>query len=68
MYDVACTFKTYLQSRMNEERFKKLDFAVSIFHSYGHGIGCQCLHSPRRVEGAGLTDGEWCERIWAWIR
>src|SRR6266496_285391 len=68
MYDIACKFDQYLQARMDVSAHERLTFAVSIFHAFGHGFGCQTLFSPRRVLGAGLTDGEACERIWAKLR
>jgi Kyakuja-Dileera-Zisupton transposase len=66
MYDIACTLKPYLRARMDKTQFERLTFAVSIFHCYGHELSCQVLYSPRRLAGAGLTDGEACE--WNWSR
>ena len=68
MYDIACTLKPYLRARMEKTQFERLTFAVSIFHSYGHELSCQVLYSPRRLAGAGLTDGEACERDWSKMR
>lgn len=28
----------------------------------------QVLYNPRRVDGAGLTDGECMERLWSYLR
>lgn len=39
-----------------------------IFHTFAHEYSCQILFSPRNIPGAGLTDGEGCERFWALIR
>ena len=68
MYDVACTFDKYLRARVDEATYEKLKFAVSIFHAFGHEFACQTKYSPRKVVGAGLTDGEVCERIWSKLR
>ena len=68
MYDVACNLKGYLRWRMDKTQYEKLTFAVSIFHCYGHELPCQVLYSPRRLAGAGLTDGEATERVWAKTR
>jgi Kyakuja-Dileera-Zisupton transposase len=64
MYDIACTLKLYLRARMEKTRFERLTFAVSIFHCYGHELSCQVLYTPRRLAGAGLRDGEVCEKGW----
>jgi hypothetical protein len=53
---------------MDRTVFARLEFALSIFHSYGHGIDCQIEFGPRNVPGVGLTDGESCERIWSAAR
>jgi len=53
---------------MDPFEFARLDFALSIFHSYGHGIKCQVKFAPRNLSGVGLTDGESCERIWSLSR
>ena len=53
---------------MNSVEFARLEFALSIFHSYGHGMKCQLQYSPRNLLGVGLTDGESCERIWSLSR
>jgi Kyakuja-Dileera-Zisupton transposase len=68
MYDIACTLKPYLHARMEKTQFVRLIFAVSIFHCYGHELSCQVLCSPRRLAGAGLTDGEAYERGWSKTR
>jgi hypothetical protein len=68
LYDIGCHFETYLKSRMSDEEFDRLAFAVSIFHMYGHEFKCQVRYSPRRLNGLGLTDGESCERVWAALR
>ena len=59
------------------------EFAVPVFHAYGHVLECQvpciCIVSyshlffqnkfnPRNVTGFGLSDGEGVERLWAYLR
>ncbi|KZV81542.1 hypothetical protein EXIGLDRAFT_583271, partial [Exidia glandulosa HHB12029] len=41
-----------------EEFAERLDFAVSVFHAYGHQWACQLVYHPRKRDGFGLTDGE----------
>lgn len=53
---------------MDANEFKRIAFAVSIFHMYGHAFKCQARFSPRFLSKVGLTDGEGCERIWSWVR
>ncbi|KAL1738998.1 hypothetical protein HDZ31DRAFT_50095 [Schizophyllum fasciatum] len=42
----------------------RLQFAVSVFHAFGHDWPCQLVYHPRKCVGFGLTDGEGCERFW----
>jgi len=53
---------------MKAEDFARLEFGVSIFHAYAHEFSCQVLYSPRTMSGAGLTNGEGCERVWSKLR
>jgi hypothetical protein len=53
---------------MDKTAYDRCTFGVSIFHAYGHDFPCQILYSPRRILGAGLTDGEANERVWAKLR
>lgn len=41
-----------------------INYALPIFHSFGHNFNCQRLYNPRRLLGFGLTDGEGSERGW----
>ncbi|XP_074653580.1 uncharacterized protein LOC141907738 [Tubulanus polymorphus] len=69
MYDIACVLQKYLKkpdiSRMLPGN---LQFAIPLFHCYGHQANCQTNLSPRRLENFGLTDGETMERFWSYIR
>jgi len=46
----------------------RIEWAVSVFHAFGHQWPCQCIYSPRKKAGFGLTDGEGCERVWSQLR
>uniref|UniRef100_A0A1I8GP41 CxC2 domain-containing protein n=1 Tax=Macrostomum lignano TaxID=282301 RepID=A0A1I8GP41_9PLAT len=60
-YDIACK----LSGRFNDSN---VAFAIPAFHAYGHKESCQLKFGIRSVAGAGLTDGESCERIWSTAR
>ncbi|KAJ7097300.1 hypothetical protein B0H15DRAFT_920938 [Mycena belliarum] len=42
----------------------RLEFAVSVFHAFGHEWACQVVFHPRKRVGFGFTNGEGCERFW----
>ncbi|KAL1697862.1 hypothetical protein EV121DRAFT_274803, partial [Schizophyllum commune] len=68
LYDIACqTHASALKWGLFDEYVERLMFAVSVFHAYGHEIGCQVLYHPRKRIGYGLSDGEGCERFWSSI-
>ncbi|CAK8685202.1 unnamed protein product [Clavelina lepadiformis] len=56
-YDIACKLKSHLQIRKQHHILHRVDFAVPVFHGYGHKLSCQLQFSPRQLEGFGLTDG-----------
>src|SRR5438128_101236 len=45
----------------------KLNWSISIFHSYADSVKCQLKYHPIIQEGIGLTDGESLERIWSYL-
>ncbi|KAI8150397.1 hypothetical protein BJV82DRAFT_662478 [Fennellomyces sp. T-0311] len=63
MYDIACRFKTALNTHFGE--LGKL--AIGVFHSYAHSIDCQLDFNPRYIIGLGLSDGEGMERLWSYL-
>ncbi|CAK8689898.1 unnamed protein product [Clavelina lepadiformis] len=67
-YDIACKLKSHLQIRKQHHILHRVDFAVPVFHGYGHKLSCQLQFSPRQLEGFGLTDGEAMERLWSYLR
>ncbi|KAJ7801288.1 hypothetical protein B0H14DRAFT_3783813 [Mycena olivaceomarginata] len=68
LYDVACTLQRACRKWGFLSRYMgRLDFAVSVFHAFGHEWACQLLYhliDPRKRSGFGLADGEGCERFW----
>ncbi|KAL9937479.1 hypothetical protein V8E36_003888 [Tilletia maclaganii] len=63
-YDIGC--KLAASPRMKQcikALGVQVEFAVSLFHVYGHGLDCQLKFSPRRVPGFAMTDGESLERL-----
>lgn len=69
LYDISCQLHRTL-SRVDSELnwLERLEFAVSIFHAYGHQWSCQLWYHPRKSSIWGLSDGEGCERFWAELR
>ncbi|KAJ7351809.1 hypothetical protein OS493_035534 [Desmophyllum pertusum] len=68
LYDIACLLERHLQVHEQERIIQHVNFAIPIFHCYGHKAYCQIKYSPRRVSGFGLTDGEVLERLWSFLR
>lgn len=65
LYDIACsTHRSCVKWGFLDEFLDRIEFAISIFHAYGHGWACQCVYHPRKRKGFGLSDGEGCERFW----
>ena len=44
---------------------RRLLFATSVLHAYGHQWACQLIYNPRFRNGLGLTEGEGTERTWS---
>ncbi|XP_046861239.1 uncharacterized protein LOC124454475 isoform X2 [Xenia sp. Carnegie-2017] len=68
MYDIACTLKAHLMKNGKHDFVKRADYAIPVFHCYGHKSSCQIQFNPRRKKGYGLTDGEGVERLWSFLR
>ncbi|KZV96305.1 hypothetical protein EXIGLDRAFT_765408 [Exidia glandulosa HHB12029] len=69
LYDIACQLSRSIEKwGFLEEFADRLDFAVSVFHAYGHQWACQLVFHPRKRVGFGMSDGEGCERFWSAIR
>jgi hypothetical protein len=69
LYDIACQLHRSFIKRMFLPKYaRRLSFALSVFHAYGHQWPCQVIYHPRKCEGFGLSDGEGCERFWSSIK
>jgi hypothetical protein len=69
LYDIGCQLhRTLRKWDLMPEFLHRLQFAVSIFHAYGHQWACQLWYHPRKAEIWGLSDGEGCERFWSELR
>ncbi|KAJ7744004.1 hypothetical protein B0H14DRAFT_3097169 [Mycena olivaceomarginata] len=65
LYDIACTLERSCRKWGFLSRFMhRIQFAVSVFHAFGHDWPCQLLYHPRKRTAFGLSDGEGCERFW----
>ncbi|KZV84031.1 hypothetical protein EXIGLDRAFT_563764, partial [Exidia glandulosa HHB12029] len=59
LYDIACQLWRSIEKHGFLEQYAdRLDFAVSVFHAYGHQWACQLVFHPRKRIGFGLSDGE----------
>lgn len=69
LYDIGCQLElSCIKWDFLGKDLSRIDFAVSIFHAYGHQWACQLVYHPRKREGFGLTDGETCERVWSQLK
>ncbi|KAK6972164.1 hypothetical protein R3P38DRAFT_3207371 [Favolaschia claudopus] len=69
LYDVVCILeRSCLKWGFLERYMDRLEFAVSVFHAFGHEWACQLVYHPRKRVGFGFTDGEGCERFWKSIK
>ncbi|KAI1790619.1 hypothetical protein LXA43DRAFT_882467 [Ganoderma leucocontextum] len=69
-YDIGCVMDRSLHQYdiLSDSIIKRLLFATSAMHAYGHQWACQLVYNPRLREGLGLTEGEGTERIWSKMR
>ncbi|TFK69138.1 hypothetical protein BDN72DRAFT_768358 [Pluteus cervinus] len=70
LYDIACVLERSIKRYgfLPEDTIKRLQFATSVLHAYGHHWACQLAYNPRIRHGLGLTDGEGVERLWSRMR
>lgn len=69
LYDISCQLHRSLSKCDDKLQWlSRLEFAVSIFHAYGHQWSCQLWYHPRKSKVWGLSDGEGCERFWSELR
>ncbi|CAK5275206.1 unnamed protein product [Mycena citricolor] len=66
LYDIACQLQrsAVKYDFLPPEYMARLEWAVSVLHSYGHGAACQAVYHPRRRTLFGYLDGEGLERFW----
>ncbi|KAJ8489758.1 hypothetical protein ONZ45_g13445 [Pleurotus djamor] len=69
-YDVMCQYGVHLEERLDDGFYlSKPKFpigkAVGKFHLGAHVDGCYCLYSLNFIRGAGQTDSERIESLWA---
>ncbi|KAK0227895.1 hypothetical protein IW262DRAFT_1347717 [Armillaria fumosa] len=67
LYDIGCVMdrSMNLYDIFPPTLSKRLLFATSVMHAYGHQWSCQLVYNPRLRIGLGLTDGEGVERFWS---
>lgn len=68
MYDIACSLERHLKGNNRSDILDHFEFAVPVFHAYGHESACQMKYNPRNILGFGLSDGEVVERVWSFLR
>ncbi|KIY61212.1 hypothetical protein CYLTODRAFT_328727, partial [Cylindrobasidium torrendii FP15055 ss-10] len=72
-YNVGCQWKIHLFDRMAEmpdymkagADEKNIVVSLPVWHAGGHKDGCEAMETLRNKWGAGMTEGEAVERIWA---
>ena len=69
LYDIACQLhRSIIKWDLLGPLVRRLMFALSVFHAFGHQWPCQVVYHPRKCIGFGLSDGEGCERFWSSIQ
>ncbi|KAG2092828.1 uncharacterized protein F5147DRAFT_821605 [Suillus discolor] len=67
LYDVGCVLSRSLHQYdiLPPTIMKRLRFATTAMHAYGHEWACQLEYNPRMCHGLGLSDGKGTERLWS---
>ncbi|KIJ65314.1 hypothetical protein HYDPIDRAFT_89029 [Hydnomerulius pinastri MD-312] len=70
LYDIGCQLERSCRkwNFFDEAVLSRFEFAISVFHAYGHQWPCQVIYHPRKREGFGLLDGKGCERLWSSLK
>ena len=63
-YTVACS-SIQQYNIYSKEIGRRLRFATTAMHAYGHEWACQLVYNPRLSVGLGLSDGEGTEQLWS---
>ncbi|KIJ63905.1 hypothetical protein HYDPIDRAFT_58318, partial [Hydnomerulius pinastri MD-312] len=60
LYDIGCQLERSCRKWgfFEPPVLSCFEFAISVFHAYGHQWPCQVIYHPRKREGFGLSDGE----------
>ncbi|KAK7441208.1 hypothetical protein VKT23_016689 [Stygiomarasmius scandens] len=59
LYDIGCqTERSCHKWGFLKEYLRRIIWAVSVFHAYGHNWACQLIYHPRKRRCFGLCDGE----------
>ncbi|KAL0571162.1 hypothetical protein V5O48_010801 [Marasmius crinis-equi] len=65
LYDIGCQLhRSCVKWEFLDDYIDRIEFAISVFHAFGHHWPCQLIYHPRKRIGFGLSDGEGCERFW----
>ncbi|KAJ7474951.1 hypothetical protein FB451DRAFT_1034933 [Mycena latifolia] len=65
LYDIACQLhRSCVKFSFLDRYLDRIQFAVSVFHAFGHRWPCQMIYHPLKCCGFGFTNGEGCERFW----
>ncbi|KIJ64157.1 hypothetical protein HYDPIDRAFT_91448 [Hydnomerulius pinastri MD-312] len=70
LYDIGCQLERSWRKWgfFEDTILSRFEFAISVFHTYGHQWPCQIIYHPRKRQGFGLSDGEGCERLWSALK
>ncbi|KAJ7469552.1 hypothetical protein FB451DRAFT_1038682 [Mycena latifolia] len=65
LYDIACQLhRSCVKFGFLDRYLDRIEFAVSVFHAFGHRWPCQMIYHPLKCCGFGFMNGEGCERFW----
>ncbi|KAI8144745.1 hypothetical protein BJV82DRAFT_667301 [Fennellomyces sp. T-0311] len=67
MHDVGCKIQKAITATPYLQTLKDPPISVGIFHITGHVPEYQIKSHPRHLQGFGLRDGEWMERLWSYL-
>ncbi|KAJ7477637.1 hypothetical protein FB451DRAFT_1396593 [Mycena latifolia] len=65
LYDIACQLhRSCVKFGFLDRYLDRIQFAVSVFHAFGHRWPCQMIYHPLKCCSFGFTNGEGCEHFW----
>ncbi|KIJ64142.1 hypothetical protein HYDPIDRAFT_91186 [Hydnomerulius pinastri MD-312] len=70
LYDIGCQLKhsCHKWGFFEAPVLSCFEFAISVFHAYGHQWPCQVIYHPRKHKDFGMSDGEGCECLWSSLK